>query len=272
MGDEMNLLSLLSLLGFTLVGRVLFAIANANAAPPPIPPLSMSLPAAPVPFSQFETNNFVLTGAEFWPTRGTTPFKYPEDVVWGFSPNNVSQESIDCARRAHRELHALLANPPADLKLLRNYGATPAFYLWTNDYKTADASMQRRSSRAWHWASQAGTGTKEFSEGFWKWESVLTQNGECQTPAKVETLATFKAARIKLGAAFGFDAVKTRFEAAATAEDKAAHREEFKYIFAHSTDDAEKEKIRVYLAAHPEQIAPAIPVTPAARPGGQIHH
>ena len=34
----------------------------------------------------FESNGYVLSGAEYWPAVGNAETKYPEEVLWGFYP------------------------------------------------------------------------------------------------------------------------------------------------------------------------------------------
>jgi hypothetical protein len=61
-------------------------------------------------------------------------------------------------------------------------GATPRFYLWTNDYTAASPDRLRRQHQMWHWNS----GSHDYSQGYWKWEATLTQNAECLIPTDAD--------------------------------------------------------------------------------------
>lgn len=152
-------------------------------------PAFQSVAQADVPTSgmtTYELNGFKLSGSEYWPYVGDQPFNYPADVLWGFQgeenecgrPAPATAAVQACAKVAYDQLHALLANPPAELQRVLALGATPRFYLWTNDYSQASANRTRRANSMWHW----NRGDKNYAKGYWKWESVLTQDGQCLTP------------------------------------------------------------------------------------------
>lgn len=148
----------------------------------------------------FESNGLILTGAEYWPYHGTTDIHYPDDVLWGFypeagipepgdnapNPASASPEAIQCATAAFRALKAFVEAEQPVLKEIIRIGQdrlyTNKFYLWTNDY--SDAAVQlpypMRQSRLWYWKRNPQQDGR--TPGYWKWESVLTQDGRCLVP------------------------------------------------------------------------------------------
>jgi hypothetical protein len=136
--------------------------------------------------TRFAKNGFELSGAEYWPFKAA-PFQYPADVLWGFkgeqmegsqTPTAATPLAQACARQAYDKLSAFLATPNADLVKLHDLGATPYFYLWTDDYTAAPADMTPRANKMWHW----NEGAKNYADGFWKWESHVDQHGVCFIP------------------------------------------------------------------------------------------
>lgn len=148
--------------------------------------LSATTSMAQEEMDAYQLNGFELSGSEYWPVYGTTPFKYPDDVLWGFKgeendygkPTPASDIAQKCARQAYDKLGALLESPTAELKKVKSLGATSRFFLWTNDNSKADPSNNMRPSRMWHWNS----GPKDYSKGYWKWESTVTPDGKCLVP------------------------------------------------------------------------------------------
>ncbi len=153
------------------------------------------------PMTTFTMNGFSLAGAEYWPYAGTAEIKYPEEVLWGFYPAkgvvapgeadpnaaDARPEVIACATRAYSALRAFLDKPdPRLLKIIElgkiSGDVVPRFYLWTNDYGLAATPYPPgvRQARLWYWKRKAPEPPKP--PGYWKWESTLTQSGECQIP------------------------------------------------------------------------------------------
>lgn len=149
----------------------------------------------------FTLNGYELTGAEYWPYTGQADIEYPEEVLWGFypekgvvppgetdpNPATARAAAVACARRAWGELRRYLAGPHAKLDKIVALGAktqtiVPRFYLWTNDYTAAADPYPPgvRDARLWWWARKKPEPPKP--PGYWKWESVLNQKGECLTP------------------------------------------------------------------------------------------
>lgn len=125
-----------------------------------------------------EINNYQLVGAEYWPFVGEEPFRYPGDVLWGFYPEGVTPEATECAEKSYRVLTEFLHANWEQMQTAVALGATRRFYLWTNDYSEAARNRIPRTPRMWHW----NTGPKDYRSGFWKWETVLSQDGLCLLP------------------------------------------------------------------------------------------
>ncbi len=129
----------------------------------------------------FRINGYELSGAEYWPFFGSAPFRYPEDIVWGFHPDTVRDQAIDCAWIAYLDLQAYFRADPPRLRKAVNLGATNRFLLWVNDYGMAVEGRNRRAHRLWHGAANSNN-PDAYASGYWKWESTLTQDGTCLTP------------------------------------------------------------------------------------------
>ncbi len=151
--------------------------------------------------ASFTMNGYTLTGAEYWPYAGTEDIKYPEEVLWGFypqqgvvpegetdpNPASARPEAIACAETAFAALQDFIKSDPPMLKKIIQYGMldgqiVPRFYLWTNDYGRAATPYPPgvREARLWWWARKQPEPPKP--PGYWKWESTVTQSGECQIP------------------------------------------------------------------------------------------
>lgn len=148
----------------------------------------------------FEINGLILTSAEYWPYHGTTDISYPEDVLWGFypeagvpepgdtepNPASASPQAIACATKAFRALKAFVEAEQPVLKEIVELGRdrlyTNKFYLWTNDYSDAAVELPypMRQNRLWYWKRNPQLPNR--TPGYWKWESVLTQDGRCLVP------------------------------------------------------------------------------------------
>ncbi|MGE0549060.1 MAG: hypothetical protein AB7O24_16435 [Kofleriaceae bacterium] len=167
----------------------------------------------------FTINGYLLAGAEYWPYSGTAEIRYPEEVLWGFypekgvvpegetepNPDSARPEAIACAKTAFAALRAFVSSDPPKLHKIVELGASqgfvPRFYLWTNDYGRAAEPYPPgvREARLWYWKRK--TPDPARPPGYWKWESSLTQQGECKIPRPeqieqylTETLATVQAA------------------------------------------------------------------------------
>lgn len=166
------------------------------------PPAATTSPPNPVAMmSSFTLGAYTLTGAEYWPYVGSEDIKYPEEVLWGFypvkgevppgetdpNPASARPEAIACAQQAFTSLQAFIASDPPLLKKIVQHGEldgtiVPRFYLWTNDYGRAATPYPPgvREARLWWWHRKVPEPPKP--PGYWKWESVLTQSGECKIP------------------------------------------------------------------------------------------
>jgi hypothetical protein len=148
------------------------------------------------PMQMFEIDGIVLSGAEYWPFRGDRPPKYPDDVLWGFYPQqgvvfegaasvaSATPEAIACAERSHAALRDWVEASPAKFRRAVELGASNRFYLWTNDYSQAVTPFPQpvRKNRLWYW--QRDPAVVGRVPGFWKWETTLTQAGECLIPER----------------------------------------------------------------------------------------
>ncbi len=162
-------------------------------------------PAAdPSEMREYTLNGFELSGAEYWVYTSTKEFNYPDDVLWGFQGQQTTAGTASpgapaltqkCAVEAYNKLLEFLNNPPAKFVELKDKGATPRFYLWTNDYTEASASEEFRPNQFWHW----NRGTKDYSKGYWKWESTVDRAGKCLVPDDSQVSTMIDAIRIKMG-------------------------------------------------------------------------
>lgn len=141
----------------------------------------------PADMHEYNLNGFELTGAEYWVFVEGKEFSYPDDVLWGFqgefkndeTPGQAPELAKECAVLAYNKLNRFYKNPPKGMKeLIEVGGATKRFFLWVNDYTKAAANEEERSNNFWHW----NRGTKDYSKGYWKWESTLNKKGECLLP------------------------------------------------------------------------------------------
>lgn len=175
-------------------------------------------PAAPkAKMASFTMNGYTLTGAEYWPYAGSEDIKYPEEVLWGFypqqgvvpegetdpNPASARPEAIACAEKAFAALQDFIKSDPPMLKKIIQHGMitgqiVPRFYLWTNDYGRAATPYPpgMREARLWWWARKQPEPPKP--PGYWKWESTLTQSGECQIPKQPQIDEALKAMTDKI--------------------------------------------------------------------------
>jgi hypothetical protein len=183
---------------------VVCLIACSKTKPAPVPTTRPTPPVAPM--ESFTLNGYTLTGAEYWPYVGSEDINYPDAVLWGFYPKkgeigpgettpnaeSASEQALACARTAYDALRAFLQSDPPKLRAIVDKGAAkgyvPRFYLWTNDYTRAATPFPPgvREARLWYWKRKQPEPPKP--PGYWKWESVLTQKGECliPQPAQIE--------------------------------------------------------------------------------------
>jgi hypothetical protein len=148
----------------------------------------------PSDMQSFTLNGFELSGSEYWVIQAGKEFIYPDDVIWDFT-GNAPQAAQECAMKAYNKLLAFLTNPPANFVELKAKGATPRFYLWTNDYTTASAQQPERPTRFWHW----NRGDKDYAAGYWKWESSVTHQGVCTIPQDQQIADMILEVRRKMG-------------------------------------------------------------------------
>jgi hypothetical protein len=197
-----------------LLGSFVAACASSGPIGPIPPPTTASVSSADAvatsptstsssttaEMTTFEDKGYVLSGAEYWPYKGTEDARYPEDVLWGFypkkgvtppgetdpNPDDASPSAIACAKKSYAALRAFVASDPPELRRIVEKGAslgyTHKFYLWTNDYTHAADPFPPgvRPARLWYWKRK--TPDPARPPGYWKWEATLTRSGECQIP------------------------------------------------------------------------------------------
>jgi hypothetical protein len=133
--------------------RVVLLLALVACASPQPKQVAKPPPASPISerMDTFEMNGYVLAGAEYWPYIGKEEIRYPQDVLWGFYPeqgvivpgesepnaDNATREAIDCAQQSFAALQVFLAkNPPALRRIIElgeAQGFVPRFYLLSMD-------------------------------------------------------------------------------------------------------------------------------------------
>lgn len=149
------------------------------------------------PMRPFTHAGLTLTGAEYWPNRGTTKTRYPEDVLWGFypekgvvfegeaAPASARPAAVACAEASFHALRTFMDTRPEKLhQLAKRPSVSSRFYLWVNDYSEASADFPHpvRPGRLWYWQREPAVVGRV--PGYWKWETTLTRSGVCQIPSE----------------------------------------------------------------------------------------
>ncbi len=192
-------------IAFDLTTTELLAIDHAGALQRhPYATLVPDGPASrPMPrgdMAPFVEHGYILAGAEFWPHRGSTPAKYPEEILWGFHPTQgqvyegsvaaatVTDAALACAQQSYAALRAWIPTATAELAAATATGMAPRFYLWVNDYSEADDPFPApmRASKLWYWAREPAVAGR--IPGYFKWETVLDQDGECHWPGSAQAM------------------------------------------------------------------------------------
>ena len=154
----------------------------------------------------FERSGFILAGAEYWPHRGSTPAAYPEEILWGFYPHEgevfegspavatATEAATKCAEASFAALQAWIPTATEALTAATAHGKAPRFYLWVNDYSEADDPFpaEMRQAKLWYWARNPAVAGR--IPGYFKWETVLDQKGECHWPEPTQAMAFLKEA------------------------------------------------------------------------------
>jgi len=154
----------------------------------------------------FEHGGFLLGGAEYWPHRGSTPAKYPEEILWGFYPHEgevfegsaavatATKAAVECAEESYAALQAWMPTATDALAQATAGDKAPRFYLWVNDYSEADDPFpaDMRKAKLWYWARDPGVAGR--IPGYFKWETVLDQKGECHWPDAAQAQAFLEGA------------------------------------------------------------------------------
>lgn len=150
----------------------------------------------PFTFAAGPLGNVGLTSAEYWPFVGDSA-PDPADILWGFYPEqgvmfdgevmgaSASAAAIACMERSHAALRAFIeSHTPAlaHASRLAPEETSARFYLRVDDYSTASDPfpVDMREAKMWYW--QREPAVPGHIPGYWKWETVLRQNGECVIP------------------------------------------------------------------------------------------
>lgn len=146
-----------------------------------------------------------LTGAEYWPSVGDFPPNYPTDILWGFYPEegvmfdgevngaSANAAAVACMEQSHAALRVFIeshASLLVEAARVAPEETSSRFYLWVDDYSAASDPFptEMRTAKMWYW--QRDPAVSGRIPGYWKWETVLLQNGECSIPdAEAATLA-----------------------------------------------------------------------------------
>lgn len=159
-----------------------------------VPEGPRSRPVAHGDMAPFEHGGFALAGAEYWPHRGSTPAKYPEEILWGFYPHegevfegsaaaaSATTAAIECAEKSYAALQAWIPTATDALAGATAGDKAPRFYMWVNDYSEADDPFpaDMHEAKLWYWARSPGVAGR--IPGYFKWETVLDQKGACRWP------------------------------------------------------------------------------------------
>jgi hypothetical protein len=116
--------------------------------------------------------------AEYWIFEGNIPFRYPDDVIRGFYPNEIPEKTLSCAEQGYDQLVAYLAANPEELRAALANGVTRTMVLVVSDYSLAARDRVPRTPKLSHW----GWGERDLSQGAWQWEITLTRDGLCLLP------------------------------------------------------------------------------------------
>ncbi len=116
--------------------------------------------------------------AEYWIFEGNIPFRYPDDVIRGFYPNQTPLKTLKCAEQGYDQLIAYLSANPEELRAAVAYGVTRTMVLVVSDYSLAAPDRVPRIPKLSHW----GWGERDLSQGTWQWEITLARDGSCNLP------------------------------------------------------------------------------------------
>lgn len=166
-----------------------------------VPEGPQSRPIAHGEMGPFVESDSILAGAEYWPHRGSTPAKYPEEILWGFYPHEgevfegstasatATDAAIACAEQSYAALKQWIPTATDALAKATATGKAPRFYLWVNDYTEADDPFpaDMRQAKLWYWARKPAVAGR--IPGYFKWETVVNQKGECSWPQPDQAMA-----------------------------------------------------------------------------------
>jgi hypothetical protein len=122
-------------------------------------------------------NSVTLKSTEYWVFEGNVPFRYPDDVIRGFYPPEIQPSAISCAEEGFDQIANYLRSGPDELQSAISAGITRTIVLSVNDYTFAANDRIPRSPKLSHWGLD-----RDLSQGYWRWEVTLNQEGECLLP------------------------------------------------------------------------------------------
>jgi hypothetical protein len=142
----------------------------------------------------FETKDLILVGSEYIiHSRNDNP-ELRENVLEGFYPEKNKVENgemseitpnvktMECAEKSFQAFQEWSKKVSAEFKNTVLKGTPPTFWLMVNDYSEIIGTPQDelRKAKLWYWKRKPAV-LGRFP-GFWKWEAVLNQNGQCELP------------------------------------------------------------------------------------------
>jgi len=193
-------------IAFDLVADQLLVVDESGSVqridyPELVPEGPSSRPIAHGEMGPFLASGYVLAGAEYWPHRGSTPAEYPGEILWGFYPHEgevfegapalatATDAAVGCAERSYAALKAWIPTATDALADATADGKARRFYLWVNDYSEADDPFPSpmRQAKLWYWAREPAVAGR--IPGYFKWETVVDQRGECRWPQPEQAMA-----------------------------------------------------------------------------------
>jgi hypothetical protein len=147
----------------------------------------------------FETKDLILVGSEYLiHSRNDNP-ALRENVLEGFYPEKNKVENgemsdttpnvktMECAEHSFQAFQKWSESVSVAFKKTILNGTPPTFWLMVNDYSGIKGTPQDepRKAKLWYWKRNPAV-LGRFP-GFWKWEAVLNQNGQCELPDAKES-------------------------------------------------------------------------------------
>jgi hypothetical protein len=142
----------------------------------------------------FETKDVILVGSEYLiHSRNDNP-ELRENVLEGFYPEKNKVENgemsdttpntktMECAEQSFQAFQKWSEKVSPEFKNTVLNGTPPTFWLMVNDYSDIKGTPQDELRKATLWYWKRNPAVIGRFPGFWKWEAVLNQNGQCELP------------------------------------------------------------------------------------------